>query len=83
MEEKAAGRTVALPTSRAFVVQFVARVDDGNPFRGRVEHLASGSAAHFDSLTRLGEFVARLLGAGAPEANPAQPRDAAATEEEP
>jgi len=73
---------VALPADRAFVVQFAARIEDGNPFTGRVEHLASGSAVHFDSLTRLGEFVARLLGAGAHEAKPAQACDAAATEEE-
>lgn len=52
---------VTLPPNRAFVVQFAARADDGNLFRGRVEHLASGSAARFDSLTRLGEFVARHL----------------------
>lgn len=82
MDEKAAGRTVALPMNRAFVVQFAERVDDGNPFRGRVEHLVSGSAAHFDSLTCLGEFVALLL-AGSPEAHPAQAPDVAPTEEDP
>ena len=66
MDEKAAGRTVDLPANRAFVVQFAASVGGGDPFRGRIEHLSSGSVTHFESLTHLGEFVARLLRDAAP-----------------
>jgi hypothetical protein len=73
MDEKTSGRTVELPASHAFVVQFAVPAGDGNPFRGRIEHLASGSVTHFESLTQLGEFVVRVL----PTASPAEPRDPA------
>jgi hypothetical protein len=44
-----------------------------------VEHLASGSVTHFDSLGRLGDFVAQVLGAD-PIDNPVTgPSDPATT----
>jgi hypothetical protein len=76
MDEKS--RTTNLPADRAFVVQFTASAG-GTPFRGRVEHLASGSVTHFDSLGRLGDFVAQVLGAD-PIDNPVTgPSDPATT----
>jgi hypothetical protein len=74
MDEKTARRTVELPASRAFVVQFAASAGDEIPFRGRIEHLSSGSVTHFESLTQLGEFVVRVL-APASSAEPAEPTD--------
>ena len=46
----------------AFVVQFRAEtaVEQGR-FVGRVEHVVSGQAAHFDSLEELLAFIARVL----------------------
>src|SRR5262249_2225573 len=72
MDEKTTGRTVDLPASRAFVVQLAASVGADTPFRGRIEHLASVSASHFESLTQLGEFVLGVL-AAASAAPPAAP----------
>src|SRR5262245_175565 len=74
MDEKTTGRTVDLPASRAFVVQLAASVGAETPIRGRIEHLASGSVTHFESLTQLGDFIVRVL---AP-ASAADPRDRAA-----
>jgi hypothetical protein len=59
-------REPALPRNRAFVVQLAAAGEGPDPFHGRVEHLASGQAARFDSLGRLREFVEQVL-AGVPE----------------
>jgi hypothetical protein len=33
-------------------------------FRGRIQHLRSGDAAHFDSLEELAGFIAGRVGAG-------------------
>jgi len=55
------------PSDQAFVVQ-IAR--DGEPhagFRGRVEHVASGDVAYFESLGDLGAFVSRVLRIGRPD----------------
>lgn len=53
--------TSRLPADRAFVVQVAAEPDEESRLRGRAEHLASGSAEHFDSLSGLGDFIARVL----------------------
>src|SRR5262245_15936747 len=72
MDETTTGRMVDLPASRAFVVQLAAAVGADTPLRGRIEHLASGSATHFESLTQLGAFVLGVL-AAASAAPPADP----------
>ena len=51
----------ALPSIRAFVVQFAAETRDESGVLGRVEHLTSGHTIHFDSWARLREFVERCL----------------------
>jgi hypothetical protein len=52
-------------TSRNFIVQL--RID-ADPvrgiFRGRIQHVRSGDAAHFDSLKELAEFIACRIGEG-------------------
>ncbi len=55
-----------LPTNRAFVVQFRAQ-PTGTPlgWEGRVEHVVSGQATHFQSLEELWAFISRVL-AGVP-----------------
>jgi len=58
MDTKTAGRIVGLPANRAFVVQLAVSVGAETPIRGRIEHLASGSVTHFESLTQLGESSA-------------------------
>jgi hypothetical protein len=52
----------SLPASRAFVVQVHAdaRVEQGR-FRGRVEHVVSHQATHFESLEELMAFIARAV----------------------
>jgi hypothetical protein len=52
----------ALPTNRAFVVQFRGK-GETRPLRyeGRVEHLASGQATHFQSWEELRVFIERSL----------------------
>ncbi len=51
-----------LSPERAFVVQFrVGAGMDPERFTGRVEHMVSGGAAHFDSLEELVAFVTRVL----------------------
>ena len=51
-----------LPVQRAFVVQLhaTAVVAEGQ-LTGRVEHVLSGQAAHFDTLDELLAFIARVL----------------------
>ena len=52
----------ALPTNRAFLVQF--RAEPRSPPRcwaGRVEHVVSGQATHFHSLEELLAFISRVL----------------------
>jgi hypothetical protein len=51
-----------MPTQRAFVIQFRPEADvKQGRFEGRVEHVASGQAAHFHSLDELLAFLARVL----------------------
>jgi hypothetical protein len=54
----------SLPSDRAFVVQlrWDAAVEQGD-FRGRVEHLVSMQAAHFESVEELMAFIARVVAA--------------------
>jgi len=55
-------QTPSLPTNRAFVVQFHSRTDGSSPqWAGRVEHVSSGQAIHFDSWEQLQQFVAQVL----------------------
>src|SRR5262245_2454838 len=52
----------ALSPHRAFVVQFRAETDvEQGHCTGRVEHVVSGQATHFDSLEELLGFIARVL----------------------
>jgi hypothetical protein len=52
----------ALPTNRAFVVQFRPPAPDGSPtYDGRVEHLVSGQAACFHALEELLAFMTDVL----------------------
>jgi hypothetical protein len=52
----------SLPTNRAFVVQLHTDVEaEKGQFFGRVEHIVSGKATHFDSLEALGAFITRVL----------------------
>ena len=55
----------SLPAQRAFVVQLhaEAQIEQGE-FRGRVEHVVSYQAAHFESLEELIAFMVRVLTAG-------------------
>ena len=52
-----------LPTQRAFAVHFIATPRRRRRFAGRVEHLASGTFAHFASLRGLLAFFAQRLDA--------------------
>jgi hypothetical protein len=57
----------ALPTNRAFVVQFRPLAPDGSPtYDGRVEHLVSGQEARFHSLEELLAFMVGVL-SGVPQ----------------
>jgi hypothetical protein len=52
----------ALPSNRAFVVQFRALTAESSPaYDGRVEHLVSGQEARFHSLEELMAFMVRVL----------------------
>ena len=52
----------SLPARRAFVVQFYAEVQvEQGHFRGRVEHLVSRQATHFESLEDLLAFIVGML----------------------
>ena len=51
-----------LPVRRAFVVQFSAETEVGQGrFVGRVEHIVSGQAMHFQTLEDLLAFFVQLL----------------------
>jgi hypothetical protein len=51
-----------LPTNRAFVVQFRSQAAATPPrYEGRVEHLVSGQATHFQSWEELRRFIEQLL----------------------
>jgi hypothetical protein len=53
-----------LPVDRAFVVQLRAATLAGDePFAGRAEHIASGTAARFASAESLIEFIREVLAA--------------------
>ena len=52
----------SLPAKRAFVVQLHAEAQtEHGDFRGRVEHLVSHQAEHFESLEELVAFMVRVL----------------------
>ena len=52
----------SLPAKRAFIVQLRADADiDQGQWRGRVEHLVSFCATHFESLEELLTFMAKML----------------------
>jgi hypothetical protein len=52
----------ALPTNRAFLVQFRPQPDGAaSAYAGRVEHLASYQVARFHSLEELLAFIIRVL----------------------
>jgi hypothetical protein len=52
----------SLPANRTFVVQFrLAEAKGRALFTGRVEHLVSGQASHFQSWAELQEFIAQVL----------------------
>jgi hypothetical protein len=52
----------SLPTGRAFVVQLHAEADIAKGrTKGRVEHMVSFQATHFDSLGALVTFMARAI----------------------
>jgi len=52
----------SLPVKRAFVVQIHADAQpEQNDFKGRVEHLVSGQATHFESLAELLAFIVQVL----------------------
>jgi hypothetical protein len=54
--------TPPLPTEMAFVVQFAADTEARQGcFAGRVEHIVSGQATHFDSGADLLQFLERVL----------------------
>ena len=56
----------SLPSNRAFVVQFHAEADLAKGlFTGRVEHIVSYQATHFDSREALVTFMACVLAAQA------------------
>ncbi len=52
----------ALPTDRAFVLQFRKQADPKTgKFDGRIEHMTSGEAALFNSLEELLTFLQKIL----------------------
>jgi hypothetical protein len=52
----------SLPSDRAFVVQLHRDADVGQgDFRGRVEHLVSMQATHFESVEELLAFIMRVV----------------------
>ena len=56
------GGHLPLSVHRAFVVQLRTEADIAHGrVEGRVEHVVSGQAAHFDSLAELLAFMARVL----------------------
>ena len=58
-----------LSPHKAFVVQLRENTDvERGHWAGRVEHVTSGQAAHFQSLDELLAFVARVLAAPATQA---------------
>ena len=58
----------SLPAKRAFVVQVHAdaKVEQGQ-WRGRIEHIVSYQAAHFQSIEELLAFMVKVLNEPEPE----------------
>jgi hypothetical protein len=55
-----------LPSNRAFVVQLHANADPSRALLfGRVEHVLSARAAHFETLDELLAFITRTLSSSA------------------
>ena len=53
----------AYPTQRAFVVQIHSAVDvTRDEVWGRVEHIVSGEATHFETVEDLVRFITQVLG---------------------
>ncbi len=51
-----------LPSNRAFVVQFhTATRQTHEQYAGRIEHLVSGQATHFESWEQLQGFIEQML----------------------
>lgn len=52
----------AYPTQRAFVVQIHAEADMAQgKVRGRVEHIVTGQATHFETVEALVQFIVQVL----------------------
>jgi hypothetical protein len=57
----------AYPTRRAFVVQIHVEADVAhNDVWGRVEHIVSGQAMHFETIEALGQFIVQVITTEAP-----------------
>lgn len=55
-------RNTRLPSSRAFVLQFRADTQfETQNVAGRIEHVASGRAMHFQSTEEFLAFISRML----------------------
>jgi hypothetical protein len=50
-----------LPADHAFVLQFESNCGADGGARGRVEHVVSGRASHFQSIDELATFLAVVL----------------------
>lgn len=62
MPHKSEEDAPSLPAGRAFVVQFSTETDlEQGRLTGRVEHVVSGQASHFQSLDELLAFIGHLL----------------------
>lgn len=54
----------SLPSKRAFVVQLHRDADiEHGEFRGRIEHINSYQATHFESIEELTAFIVRMVSA--------------------
>ncbi|HEY7711517.1 MAG TPA: hypothetical protein VIG57_15965 [Candidatus Entotheonella sp.] len=52
----------AYPTQRAFVVQIHTEADMAQgEVRGRVEHIVTGQATHFETVEALVQFIVQVL----------------------
>jgi hypothetical protein len=51
----------ALPTNRAFVLQFTRATDRGASACGRIEHVSSGKTAQFGSWKQVRDFIELVL----------------------
>jgi hypothetical protein len=52
----------AYPTQRAFVVQIHVEADMAQgEVRGRVEHIVTGQATHFETVEALVQFIVQVL----------------------